>query len=78
MILNCQLFLFLVSEEAVREKRIAQRALEFEVLISSLRSELEMAKALNSEYKNIADTSEQTLLKCKDDHKIREDSFKLR
>lgn len=62
----------------MREKRIAQRSLEFEVVIASLRSELEMAKSLNSEYKNIANTSEQTLLKVKEEIKTKEDDFQNR
>jgi len=67
-----------VSEEVEREKRMTQRASEFEVLISSLRFELEKAKGLATEYKNVADATERSLMEAKETGRLTEEKLNNR
>ncbi|XP_065348247.1 nucleoprotein TPR isoform X2 [Cloeon dipterum] len=55
-----------VSEEVVREKIMAQRASEYEVLVESLKSELDQAKKKALEFKNIADATERSSVELKE------------
>ncbi|XP_059479259.1 nucleoprotein TPR-like isoform X2 [Neocloeon triangulifer] len=55
-----------VSEEVVREKIMAQRASEYEVLVQSLKLELARAKSSELEFKNIADATEKSVVNLKE------------